>query len=115
MPKIGIEKGVFFTTEAQCGSLWHLPVPTGGLPHPPLPLCRRQVGLMPTVLFVPVDKPLPSLDDTDSMLPLNQHGELGGHLKYVFTLQDDIPLWRQRGDSKFQMSGLNVDVPQCSA
>lgn len=62
-----------------------------------------------------MDKPLPSLDDTNGMLLLNQHGELSGHLKYVFTLQDDIPLWRERGDSEFQMSSFNVEVPQCSA
>lgn len=64
---------------------------------------------------VTVDKPLPSLDDTDNMLLLNQHGELSGRLKYVFTLQDDIPLWRERGDSEFQMSGLNAEVLQRSA
>lgn len=47
---------------------------------------------------------LPSLNNLDSMLLLHQHGEFSGHLKYVLTLQDDVPLWR-RG-SGFRMSGL---------
>jgi hypothetical protein len=34
----------------------------------------------------------------------------------VFTLQDDVPLWRGRGGSELHMSGvLNVEVPQGSA
>jgi hypothetical protein len=63
-----------------------------------------------------VDKPLPSLDNTDGVLLPYEHGELSGHLKYVFTLQDDVPLWRGRGGSELHMSGvLNVEVPQGSA
>lgn len=30
VPKIGMEKGMSFTTDARCGSLWRLPVLTGG-------------------------------------------------------------------------------------
>lgn len=56
-----------------------------------------------------MDRPLPSLDHTDSMLLLNQHGELSDHLKYVFTLQDDVPLWRGRATASssewFQCGG----------
>lgn len=44
VPKTGMENGVFFTTKAQCSSLWHLPVPTGG--HlPPVPPFVQE-GLM---------------------------------------------------------------------
>lgn len=55
---------------------------------------QEEAGGARTGGLVTVDQPLPSLDNPDDMLPLNQHGELGGHLKYVFTLQDGIPLWR---------------------
>lgn len=60
----------------------------------PQSLVHTKAGGAPTSSPVIVDKALPSLDDTDGVLLLNQHGELGGHLKYVFTLQDDVPLWR---------------------
>lgn len=45
--------------------------------------------------FVTVTKPLPSLNNADDMFLLNQHGQFSGHLKYVVTLQDGVPLWRR--------------------
>lgn len=45
--------------------------------------------------LVTVSKPLPSLNNPDGMLLLHQHGQFSGHLKYVLTLQNGIPLWRQ--------------------
>lgn len=52
------------------------------------------------------------MNDPDSVLLLSQHGEFGGHLEHVLTLQDDIPLWR--GGSGLH-EGFDVEAPQRTA
>lgn len=107
---------MFFTVKGVVPQSLEPPSPYWKIPSPnPTPM-QEEAGGAPAGSPVTVEEPLPSLNDMDSMLLLYQYGELSGHLKYVFTLQDDIPLWRGRGSSELQVSGvLNVEVPQRSA
>lgn len=69
------------------------PVPIGG--SPPSIFLQEEADGTHVGSPVTVTKPLPSLNNVDDMFLLNQHGQFSGHLKYVVTLQDGVPLWRR--------------------